>query len=193
MSSGSFSINMRQMRDKWKPFSDNVKYQEKILENQGKFFTLDTRPYEDWLNEFNIYYTLRRENPMATAKQIAARKLFAARAKAGTLKRKKNPARKAATKKAPAKKRAINRPSQATGKPPTARLKARRRANTVPGAFPNPRNDSRLNYEVVYTAPESHGYVLDAAFVHRHDAQKYAANLAAEVKSSGWKVYIRTR
>jgi len=107
---------------------------------------------------------------MATAKQIAARKLFAARARAGTLRKagrtkkvaadsskytasyseveraeaalrlaQKHAARKkAALKSNPTKKRAISRPSQATGKPPTKRLKARRKANVVPGAFPNP-------------------------------------------------------
>lgn len=54
-----------------------------------------------------------------TAKQLAARKLFAQRAKAGMLK--KNP----------------KRPSQATGKKPTARL-VDRRERSIPGYFPNP-------------------------------------------------------
>lgn len=103
---------------------------------------------------------------MATAKQLAARKLFAARAKAGLLQgNKKKRAKKtaehyerpgliskveaaeaalriakkhAARKANPAKKKAISRPSQATGKRPTKRLVDRRRANTVPGTFPNP-------------------------------------------------------
>lgn len=82
---------------------------------------------------------------MATAKQIAWRKKFAAMAKAGTLKKKRkaNPAKKTAAKKtvkrkAPVKKITVSAPSRATGRKPTARLKARRSANTKPGVYPNP-------------------------------------------------------
>lgn len=60
-----------------------------------------------------------------TAAQLAARKLFAQRAKAGTLKA-KNP----------------KRPSQATGKRPSARL-IDRRERAIPGYFPNPIDDER--------------------------------------------------
>lgn len=56
------------------------------------------------------------------------------------VKRKHNPARKPAAKRAPAKKSAyVNRPSQATKKAPSKRLKARRAANVRgSGMFPNP-------------------------------------------------------
>lgn len=53
-----------------------------------------------------------------TKKQLAARKLFAQRSRAGTLK-------------------PIGRVSQATGKRPSARLKARRE-KSIPGYFANP-------------------------------------------------------
>jgi hypothetical protein len=52
-------------------------------------------------------------------KQLAARKLFAQRSRAGTLKK------------------PISRPSQATGKRPSSRLKARRE-KSIPGYFANP-------------------------------------------------------
>jgi len=83
---------------------------------------------------------------MATAKQIAARKLFAERARAGTLKTKrgKNPVAKTAknpiAKKALTAKQYVTRPSQTTKKAPSARLTTRRaKALKAPaGYFPNP-------------------------------------------------------
>jgi hypothetical protein len=77
---------------------------------------------------------------MATAKQIAWRKKFAAMAKAGTLtKKRKAKTNPAAKKRAAPKTKAVSRPSQATGAAPSKRLKSRRKANTVPGMFPNPK------------------------------------------------------
>lgn len=72
---------------------------------------------------------------MATAKQIAARKLFAQRAKSGEFKR--NPTKRAKAR-ASAQKIAVNAPSRTTGKKPSARLKERRAANTRKGYYPNP-------------------------------------------------------
>lgn len=58
-------------------------------------------------------------------------KARAARKRNLKAKAKKNPAKK---------KKSINRRSQATGLPPTKRLKERRKANTKKGYFPNPRS-----------------------------------------------------
>lgn len=54
--SGSLSVNMNQM-NKWKVDQDNVQRYDTIMSNKGKFQTLDTRPYEEYLNEFGIFYT----------------------------------------------------------------------------------------------------------------------------------------
>lgn len=85
---------------------------------------------------------------MATAKQLAWRKKFAAMAKAGTLKKRKaNPAKKrVAAKKTVARvgvtaKRYVKRPSQITRAAPTKRLVKRRTkvvAKPKKGYFPNP-------------------------------------------------------
>lgn len=50
------SVNMTQMK-RWNVTSDNVRYFESIMANDGKFFTLDARPYVDLLCDFNIFYT----------------------------------------------------------------------------------------------------------------------------------------
>ncbi len=86
---------------------------------------------------------------MATAKQIAWRKKFAALSKAGKLPkkkaaaRKKNPAKKTTIPRAGVSKTAyVARDSQATRKAPSPRLKARRKLAVKPGKpsgyFPNP-------------------------------------------------------
>jgi hypothetical protein len=117
---------------------------------------------------------------MATAKQIAWRKKFAAMAKAGTLKkkaatkRKTNPARK----KAPTKrvgvsaKKYISRPSQATGKTPTKRLKARRAVSPRTGAFPNPA--ARSLYTVHRADANGQPVYHIAHFNKLSDAKEYA-------------------
>jgi hypothetical protein len=53
---GTLSINMKHM-GKWKVDTDNVKYFDHIHKNKGKIQTLDTRPYENHLNNFGIFYT----------------------------------------------------------------------------------------------------------------------------------------
>jgi len=103
---------------------------------------------------------------MATKKfspaQIAAQKLFAERARAGTLgktakrkavvKRKTNPDK--------AKPRAyVKRASQATGAPPSKRLVTRRKkALTAPaGYFPNPKAAAMMTgYQVICMHPKKH-------------------------------------
>lgn len=54
--SGSMSVNMSQM-NKFKVYSDNVKFYDNIMKFKGKFYTLDARPYMEVLNEYGIFYT----------------------------------------------------------------------------------------------------------------------------------------
>lgn len=57
MNIGELSVNMKQLK-RWKVDSDNVKFYDKIWQNQGKFYTLDVRPYVELLQKYNIFYTL---------------------------------------------------------------------------------------------------------------------------------------
>ncbi len=57
------NVNMKQFRAKWRDYSDNIKFGDSIRASNGKVLTLDPRGYEEWLNEFGIFYT--RKNPMA--------------------------------------------------------------------------------------------------------------------------------
>ena len=57
------AISMQQFKRRWKYTTDNVNLAEKIEETNGKFFTLDARPYVKWLDEFNIFYRMRVINP----------------------------------------------------------------------------------------------------------------------------------
>ena len=54
----TISINMKQI-SKFKVYPDNIKTYENIVLNNGKFITIDARTYVYWLNEFNIFYTLK--------------------------------------------------------------------------------------------------------------------------------------
>ncbi len=56
----SISINMKQFKDKFIVYSDNVIVYESILINKGKFITLDIERYKYWLNEFNIFYISKK-------------------------------------------------------------------------------------------------------------------------------------
>jgi hypothetical protein len=56
---GTISVNMSQM-NRWKVYSDNVRYYDSIMSTNGKVVTLDTKPYVDLLTDFNIFYTLTR-------------------------------------------------------------------------------------------------------------------------------------
>ena len=57
MNSGTINVNMVDMK-KFNVCSDNVRVFESIKKNKGSFFTLDTRPYVEELNEFGIFYTI---------------------------------------------------------------------------------------------------------------------------------------
>lgn len=105
---------------------------------------------------------------MATAKQIAARKLFAARVKAGEFKRKKNPiAKEKLTSRA-----YVLRPSQATKTPPSKRLITRRtKALKAPkGYFPNP---DKL-YWCVDKSSNGSDWSRVGYFENKIDAEQYA-------------------
>lgn len=117
---------------------------------------------------------------MATAKQLAWRKEFAAKSKAGTLtkKRKTNPAKKTAVKRkrTPVKKIAVSAPSRATGAKPTKRLKARRAANTKPGMYPNPRN--RVATDICVRYANTGRLVAKFPKTEKRAAMEYARALA---------------
>ena len=55
--STKFKINMRQFKEKWNVYSDNVKQYDIIINNKGIFITDYPDQYENWLLEFNIFYT----------------------------------------------------------------------------------------------------------------------------------------
>ena len=50
-------INMKQFRERWRDYSDNIKFAETIRECNGHFWASDPRPYVDWLTDFNINFT----------------------------------------------------------------------------------------------------------------------------------------
>jgi hypothetical protein len=54
-------VNMKQFRERWKTYADNVTVAERISETSGNFLTLCAAPYVLWLNEFNIFYTVTKE------------------------------------------------------------------------------------------------------------------------------------
>ena len=119
---------------------------------------------------------------MATAKQIAARKLFVARVRAGEFakakKRKANPSKPAAKKRPAAK--SISRPSQITKAKPTKRLKARRAMPAKRGYFPNPQKrpnlDSYGEFKVMYAKNKR----FIAIFKTCAEAKEYAEALASK-------------
>ena len=110
------------------------------------------------MKQESLKFSGRASNPtkrsFSTA-QLAAQKLFAERARSGTLKkgkRKTNPDK--------AKPRAyVKRASQATGAPPSKRLVTRRKkALTAPaGYFPNPKTGAMMTgYQVICMHPKKH-------------------------------------
>lgn len=57
MAMGELSINVQQVKEKFKVTADNAHRYSHILAVKGLFFTLDARPYMEELNEFGIFYT----------------------------------------------------------------------------------------------------------------------------------------
>lgn len=49
-------VNMNQM-NRWVVDQDNVKFFDNIMKSKGKVMTLDSRPYINFLTEFNIFFT----------------------------------------------------------------------------------------------------------------------------------------
>lgn len=87
--------------------------------------------------------------------------------------RKSNPVRKPAAKKPAAKRAYVNRPSQATKKPPTRRLKARRAANVRgSGMFPNPM--PHRVYRVYNVNADGTRGAMIAGFPSKSAAKEYA-------------------
>jgi len=123
---------------------------------------------------------------MATTKkkpstaQLAARKLFAARAKAGTLKKAKR--KPAAAKGTPRKPNPLTRvkvksPSQRSGAAPSKRLVARRKATAkaAPGYYANPkRRPAPAGFCVHHATPTGHAGKAIATFRAKGDAIEYA-------------------
>ena len=156
--------------------------------NRNKF---DVLPTLEYLQKLNRDLSMgRKSNPTKkfSPAQIAAQKLFAERARAGTLGKtvKRKAAAKRKTNPDKAKPRAyVKRVSQATGAPPSKRLVTRRKkALTAPaGYFPNPkvkytnrakdmRGDQRVGYAVHMADRPS--YQAIAWFSKKDDAVKVA-------------------
>lgn len=120
---------------------------------------------------------------MATAKQLAWRKKFAAMARAGTLR--KNPTKKKSVVRKVATTKKITRPSQATKTKPTRRLVARRKATLLapPGYFANPEKTQKqlresakkgnLHQFAIWVTDTKTGKRI-AGFVNRIHAIEYA-------------------
>lgn len=67
---GTLRVNMRDMK-KWRVYSDNVKFYNNIVKNDGVFIPLDSRPYVDLLTEYGINFTLSgayKKNPQRRKK-----------------------------------------------------------------------------------------------------------------------------
>lgn len=58
---GVVRVNMGQFRARWRDYSDTVRYGESIRQSNGVVVTLDVRPFMEWLNSFNIFYTVTYE------------------------------------------------------------------------------------------------------------------------------------
>ena len=52
------TVNMKQM-DKWVVTEDNVRCYDYIIRTSGRVLSLDYKPYIEYLNEFNIFFTLK--------------------------------------------------------------------------------------------------------------------------------------
>jgi len=142
---------------------------------------------------------------MATAKQLAARKLFAQRSKAGTLgrgssvkrKTRKNPDLSRVPQKQydpdppklrgsnPVKRKAakaVKRVSQASGAKPSARLVARRKktATAPKGFFANPAPKRIKSFRVEKAAFDGGKWSLVASFVSLASAKEYATAVAKQ-------------
>ncbi len=55
----TITVNMKQFKERFKVYSDNIKIFEMIELTKGKFTTFAPEIYMDALNEFNIFYTVK--------------------------------------------------------------------------------------------------------------------------------------
>lgn len=51
-------VNMDSFRKNWRDYADNVRFGESIRNTNGVVLSLDYRGYVEWLNEFNVFYTV---------------------------------------------------------------------------------------------------------------------------------------
>ena len=56
---GTVVVNLKQFAERWKRDPDTDRLHQKIAVSRGVFYTTDTRPYEDALNEHGIFYSVR--------------------------------------------------------------------------------------------------------------------------------------
>lgn len=171
------------------------KYETPIIERADDF-----EKHPSWYDENPAV----KGNPMATAKQIAARKLFAQRVKAGDFAAKK-PRRKN-----PLTRVKVNSPSMATKEAPSKRLKARRRKTdkAPPGVYANPArrypdpvipapNDSEplnsiFSYYVQWFNSVSGLWRSVAAFANETDAFQYARAWAKTSRGASKTIRVAT-
>ena len=52
-------VNMKQFKERFKVYSDNVDIYESIIINNGSFITFNYKKYIDSLTDFNIFFTYR--------------------------------------------------------------------------------------------------------------------------------------
>lgn len=77
MAAGLLRYKVADVRKKIPVYSDNVRWVETLIQNKGEFFALDTRPYTELMNEYGVFYTMTKSNPikpnrgeMAAAKNV---------------------------------------------------------------------------------------------------------------------------
>ena len=149
--------------------------------NLNKF---DVLPTLEYLQKLNRDLSMeRKSNPTKkfSPAQIAAQKLFAERARAGTLnkrkKRKPNPDKEKPNV-------YIKRVSQATGAPPTKRLvKRRTKALFAPaGYFPNPytmgKSKKKANFPYCVETKATENWSIQSCFKTLAPAKEYAVALS---------------
>lgn len=126
----------------------------------------------DWIEAI----TARKENPMPSAAQIAARERFAELARSGAFKRKKNPLTRVKS----------TSPSMATGEPPSKRLIRRRKktARAPAGFYANPIEGSRApaRFAVHRATPHGTAGALLGEFPTKAAAVEYGQAVADQKK-----------
>lgn len=55
----TITVNMKQFKERFRVYSDNLKIFEMIEQSKGSFYTFCPSIYMDELNNFNIFYTVK--------------------------------------------------------------------------------------------------------------------------------------